>query len=245
MDSELEKIDEKQNFIDQFKDMYSDEFFPSDWDQKKIKKVKEIVRKNTRTGLFTSIPMTCRSKDCPFADTCPLQQRRIAPHGSPCPIEMQMVVDFMNDYMEQLEVDRENLVEVSMIRDLVDQEVQTLRKTKWLAKEDMIQENVVGVTANGEVALRKELHMAVELEDRLLRRKQNLLKMFLATRESKAKAGMGSMDTAQTMAKLMTEVAGLTVLREKIKMEELGLVPADSYIEDAEIVDDEETEEYE
>jgi flagellar L-ring protein precursor FlgH len=39
-------------------------------------------------------------------------------------------------------VNPNNLVEVSMVRDLVDQEVQYLRKTKLLAKEHFIQENI-------------------------------------------------------------------------------------------------------
>jgi len=46
--------------------------------------------------------------------------------------------------MHQLDVSPDNLVEVSMVRDLVDQEVQYIRKTKLLAKEHFIQENVIG-----------------------------------------------------------------------------------------------------
>jgi hypothetical protein len=58
---------------------------------------------------------------------------------------MSMVSQFTAEYMEQLDVSPENLVEVSMVRDLVDQEVQYLRKTKLLAKEHFIQENIIGI----------------------------------------------------------------------------------------------------
>jgi hypothetical protein len=36
-----------------------------------------------------------------------------------------------------------------MVRDLVDQEVQYLRKTKLLSKEHFIQENIIGIDKDG------------------------------------------------------------------------------------------------
>ena len=55
---------------------------------------------------------------------------------------MSMVAQFTSEYLDQLDVNPNNLVEVSMVRDLVDQEVQYLRKTKILAKEHFIQEDI-------------------------------------------------------------------------------------------------------
>jgi hypothetical protein len=121
-------------------------FFAEEWtDEQRAKAVELVKHQKTRTSMFSSIPMRCEAARCIFAETCPLHQQNLAPKGKACPIEMAMVSQFTGEYMEQLDVSPDNLVEVSMVRDLVDQEVQYLRKTKLLAKEHFIQENIIGI----------------------------------------------------------------------------------------------------
>ena len=103
--------------------------------------------------MFSSIPMNCEAEKCIFASTCPLMKENLAPKNKPCPIEMSMVAQFTAEYLEQLDVNPNNLVEVSMVRDLVDQEVQYLRKTKLLAKEHFIQENIIGIDSDMALAI--------------------------------------------------------------------------------------------
>lgn len=196
---DIEKYDE---FLAAFEDLRPEYFLPKSFDDEKRKRIAELTTPGrTKTGMIASIPMRCKGPACPFADTCPLQKENIAPIDYPCAIEMAMVAQFTQGYMKQFEVDQENLVEISIIRDLVDEEVQYLRKTKVLAKEDFIQENIIGIDARtGEPLLRKELHVAVELEDRLHKRRQALFKQLLATREAKSKAGAAHIDAAQSMA---------------------------------------------
>jgi hypothetical protein len=169
--------------------------------------------------------------NCIFASTCPLLKENLAPKGSPCPIEMSIVAQFTSEYMQQLDVVPENLVEVSMIRDLVDQEVQYIRKTKLLAKEHFIQENIVGVDQNGQPILKKELHLAVELEDRLHKRRKDLRNQLLATREAKAKIGQTQLDTAQAISDIVSKVQNIEIQREKLLKKKLGTYDKDDYIE--------------
>jgi len=142
-----------------------------------------------------------------------------------------MVSQFTLEYMEQLDVHEENLVEVSMIRDLVDQEVQYLRKTKLLAKEHFIQENIIGIDTHGNPIMKKELHLAVELEDRLHKRKKDLRNQLLATREAKAKVGQMQMDSAQAISDIMYKVQAVQIQKEKILRQKLGTYEVDDYIE--------------
>jgi hypothetical protein len=227
----IEKSD-KSKFLNSFESLRPDLFFPETWTDEQREKAVDLVRpQKTRTSMFSSIPMNCEASKCTFADTCPLLKENLAPKGKPCPIEMSIVSQFTAEYMEQLDVHPDNLVEVSMIRDLVDQEVQYIRKTKLLAKEHFIQENIVGIDNNGMPILKKELHLAVELEDRLHRRRKDLRNQLLATREAKAKVGQTQLDSAQAISDILFKVQSLENQREKLLKQKLGIYDKDDYIE--------------
>lgn len=171
------------------------------------------------------------SHNCPYAATCPLQQQGIAPKNSKCPIELAMVQQFFEDYVEELGVDTTRMVEVSMVRDLVDQEVQHMRKVNLLANEHFIQENVVGIDGNGKPIMQKQMHLAVELEDRIHKRKDKLRSQLLATRESKARAGQSKINTAQVVADLLEQAQELDHVREALLSKKLSNVMYDDYID--------------
>jgi len=235
MGNEIDKFEEKTTFLNKFESLRPDLFFPVEWSDEDKQKAVELVRpQRTRTSMFSSIPMSCESTKCIFASTCPLLQQNLAPHGKPCPIEMSMVSQFTAEYMEQLDVSPENLVEVSMVRDLVDQEVQYLRKTKLLAKEHFVQENIIGLDKDGSPIFKKELHLAVELEDRLHKRRKDLRNQLLATREARAKTGQIQLDTAQTISEIIHKVQSIEIENKKLIKKKLGVYDVDEYIVDSE-----------
>lgn len=201
--------------------------------------VAERVRPTrTKTNLLAAIPMNCRGRHCIYAETCPLLAIGQAPVGEKCPIEMEMVVQFFNDYVEELNVDVSRLVEVSQVRDLVNQEIQHWRATMVLADEHFVQENPIGIDKDGNVILKKELHQAVDYEDRIMKRKDKIRNALMATREAKAKIGQSQTDGAQAIANMMEEVRKMEQVREKLLRQKLGIPERDEYIEDADIVDD-------
>lgn len=240
MSNEIEPTEKlesaKQEFMAQVEELRPDLFYPEHWGEAEKGVLAEQLRPSrVKTGMLSSIPMVCRGTKCPVHQLCPLYEQNIAPIGKLCPIEMAMVQQFFQAYVEELNVDTSRLVEVSMIRTLVDQEIQYLRKTKLLALEDFIQENVVGVDQDGAPITRKELHMAVDLEDRIHRRMDKIRTQLLATRESRAKIGQGQADTAQAIADLLDKAAELDRVREKALKKKLGKEYVDDYI-DAEVV---------
>ena len=237
----VERYD-KTEFLKDFESLRPDLFLPESYSEEDKEKVAELVRpQRTKTSMFSSIPMTCESTKCVFADTCPLLKENLAPKGNPCPIEMSIVSQFTSDYMNQLEVNPENLVEVSMVRDLVDQEVQYIRKTKLLAKEHFIQENVIGVDQDGQPILKKELHLAVELEDKLHKRRKDLRNQLLATREAKAKIGQTQLDTAQAISDILSKVQIIEKEKNKLIKQKTGELEYDEYI-DVEVLKDSDNE---
>jgi hypothetical protein len=237
--SNIEKANNKNGFMKEFESLRPDLFFPDHWNEEQVNKATELVRpQKTRTAMFSSIPMNCEAEKCIYASTCPLLKENVAPKNNPCPIEMSMVSQFTTEYLDQLDVNPNNLVEVSMVRDLVDQEVQYMRKTKLLAKEHFIQENVIGVDQDGQPILKKELHLAVELEDKLHKRRKDLRNQLLATREAKAKVGQVQLDTAQAISDIINKVQSIENQREKILKQKLGTYEIDDYIESQEIKDE-------
>jgi hypothetical protein len=218
---EIEKLSPKAEFLRQFEVTYKDEFLPADWSQeKKDRVVAETSPGKIKSLMFTSIPMECRASDCIFA-----------PKGHPCPYEVGMVSNFMSDYIEQLNIDLDNLIELSQVRTLVNQEVQYVRATKLLAKEDFIQENVVGIDPDGDPIFQKQLHLAIDYEDKILKRQQTFFKSFLATREAAAKASVAQLDSSQTMSGLIASVFDIRDKREKDLKQRLGIVDHDDYID--------------
>jgi hypothetical protein len=230
--SNLEKSEDKNSFMKSFESLRPDLFFPETWTEEDREKAIDLVRpQKTRNSMFSSIPMNCESEKCIFASTCPLLKENLAPKNNPCPIEMSMVSQFTSEYMQQLDVNPSNLVEVSMVRDLVDQEIQYMRKTKLLAKEHFIQENVIGVDQDGQPILKKELHLAVELEDKLHKRRKDLRNQLLATREARAKVGQVQLDTAQAISDIIDKVQAIENQRDKLLKQKLGTYEVDDYIE--------------
>lgn len=223
----------KSSWLEEFTQQRPDLFFPDEWtDAEKEMALEEVRPARMKTAMFSSIPMTCQARRCPIADRCPLQQQGQAPKGKPCPYELQMVKSFMSSLISELNVDENNLTEVSMVRDLVDQEIQQWRATNRLGMEDFIVDNVIGVDKDsGEPLIKKELHIAVELQTRILKNKKDLRNQLLATREARAKIGQGQIDTAMAMADIFSQVRELELNQQRIIKQKLGMLEHDEYID--------------
>lgn len=226
------EVHKKKSFLEQLEETYKDDFLPKDWSDKQKEKVLKMTDKdNTKKMIISAIPMDCKGHRCQFASTCELQQNNEAPVSSKCPYEFALMRHFMADFIDQLGVDLDNTVEVCQVRDMVNQEVQMLRANKLLAQESFIQENAVGIDSDGDPIFRKELHLAVDLEDRLHKRRQNFFKQFLATREARSKAGVAAIDSAQGLADLMNTFKTMENQQQELLKKQLGIIDTDDYVE--------------
>jgi len=79
--------------------------------------------------------------------------------------------------------------------------------------------------------MKKELHLAVELEDKLHKRRKDLRNQLLATREAKAKMGQTQLDTAQAISDILDKVQGIEKERQKLIKQKTGQIDVDEYIE--------------
>ena len=238
--SDIEEYEKtKTQFLETMSSLRPDLFMPLEWSEAQKAEASAMIRPaQVRTALFASIPLICRGENCRFAEICPLLAKNLAPVGKSCSIEMAAVQQFMSEYISELGVDPTNLVEVSMIRDIVDQEIQHMRTTWLLSMEDFIQENAIGISDSGEVIFRKELHLAVEMQDRLHKRKKDLRNQLLATREARAKIGQGNLDTAQSISKALEKVRDLEFRNQAEIRKRLGMEEYDDYIDADEIIEE-------
>jgi hypothetical protein len=86
--------------------------------------------------------------------------------------------------------------------------------------------------------MKKELHLAVDLEDRLHKRRKDLRNQLLATREAKAKVGQTQLDSAQAISDIITKMRQIEKQKESTLKKKLGIQEVDEYILEAEVVDE-------
>jgi len=231
--SEIAKYDpDKERFFKEFSELRPDLFMSqiyagSDDGEEAASNVRNL---NVRAAMMTSIPINCKGPSCPYASTCPLQEKKIAPIGKPCPIELNFISEMVYTFAKELSVPLDNLTELAIIRDLVDSEIQHMRASKILAMEEFIQENVVGIDESGKPIMSKSLHLATDMQERLLKRKKDIRNQLMATREQKAKMGTGLGETNQIVSSIFEQLREIDIKKEELLKKELGTLGKDDYI---------------
>jgi hypothetical protein len=163
------------------------------WDMspegRKAKKISDQMV-NLKHGLYANVPIRCKGQDCPYADVCHLAKNGNAPYKDPCPIEISTIEDLVKRYMVEFEVEEKDMVDITMIRNLVDLDISLLRCNKKLAKDaEIVQDIIIGLTEEGQPIRQPQINKAYELQSRLLKRRQDTLKLLQGTRKDKAEAG--------------------------------------------------------
>lgn len=140
-----------------------------------------------RHGFYASIPIICRGSACPYACTCRLIREDLAPVGERCPVEIAAAQRLFQAYADELEIDPDSAVDLTLLRELVSLDIAILRCENRLAADaDFVQEVAVAVTPRGHVITRPEIHRAAEYKDKLLEKRHRVLQLLNSTRKDKA-----------------------------------------------------------
>ncbi|CDQ41836.1 hypothetical protein [Virgibacillus salexigens] len=147
--------------------------------------------RNTKHGLYASVPIICKAEACPYSHSCPLVEMEKAPYGEKCPIEIAAIEDLFERYAEHFEIDLENrkasdTIDLMIVKDLVDADIGLLRcdnKMAWDA--DYIVNNTVGMSEDGEPITRQELHPLTDYKEKLINRKNKSYQLLNSTRKDK------------------------------------------------------------
>jgi hypothetical protein len=176
----------KSEYIDDIMSVeLPDAWGTSDKSKKAIQR--SIGRSNVKHGLYASIPLICRGDDCAYHDTCPLYIDNEHPEGARCPIEISHILTKFQQYTKELDIDQENIIDMTLIKDLIDLDVQISRADNKLAIDgDFIQMVTIAVTDDGDEIQNPAIHKAVEYKDKLLKKRHDVLGLLHSTRKDKA-----------------------------------------------------------
>jgi hypothetical protein len=158
---------------------------------------------NTQHGIYANVPLVCK-QDCPYATICYAWQNGQVEPGDRCPMEIGAILQAHRAYCAELGVDPESIVDLGLIKDLIDTEVIIERCNKILAIEgEVIKQVIVAVDSEGRPLRRPEVHKALDIKEKMQRRKNEILNLLHATRSAKAKTEkLGALDPSSQASQL-------------------------------------------
>lgn len=223
-------------------------------DSKKIHRIRNSVNK-MRHGLQSVAPLTCMGPHkCLFIEHCPIPERTHTgallqdntgrPHygpdsdypiARPCVMESMYMQQKIIDYVQHLEVDPANPVEMSIVNELALIDLLKNRALMILSKgdrrgqgQDFLSTDVTNFDAEtGHQAEHTTLHPAADYIDRLEKRRDKWLAQLVETRKSK-------IDAAHKLGKKDTDNQ---VLQEIARLREALETRSQKQIEEAEVLE--------
>jgi hypothetical protein len=142
----------------------------------------------TKHGLFANIPMVCKANECPYNGTCPAILEDMAPEGERCPIEISMIQKLFEDYTTELQIDASQIVNLSLVKNLIEAEITIARCDALLAMDpNIIQKVAVSITPQGKVVEKPEAHTALGIREKAIAAKNTALQLLNSTPKDKAK----------------------------------------------------------
>ena len=147
----------------------------------------------TKHGMFASIPILCRGVDCAYKDVCMVDpsERTV---GSRCPMEIAALITRFNQWCQHFginidgeTIESKDLVDATLIKDLVNIEIQILRAENKIALSgDFMGETIIEVdkkcNAYYGTVITPESEFLMTLQDK----KMKILNQLNATRKDKA-----------------------------------------------------------
>ena len=171
--------------------------------EKKRRIINSINR--VQTGLHAVAPIMCLGPEkCPFISKCPIPERdnegelvygpqENYPSGQECILEKFYMQQKIIEYVEHLNVDPANPVEMSIVNELSLIDLYKNRSLMIMSGgdksgqgRDFMRVDVIGFNENGDIAETSKLHPAVDMMDRLEKRRDKWLDKLMETRKSKA-----------------------------------------------------------
>lgn len=120
---------------------------------------------------------------------CPLFKDNAHMLGEKCPIEVGLIEAWAEDFIRDLEIDPNSIIEIHALSRILEITVLEYRLTTYLSihDQDLTIETITSVTPEGEPILNKAPSIAFEQRERLSREKIKHLETLNATRERKQK----------------------------------------------------------
>lgn len=202
---------------------------PSTW--KLSKKGLDAVRTSmtmlsTTHGLYASIPMICKGEDCIYATLFPELHEGLDAEGERCPIEIAMILTKYDAYVTELGIEKEDAVDMSILRDVIDFEIQIMRaENKMAADGDFVKDVIVSVQENGTPIMQEQITKAAEYKDKMQIKRNKALEMLNSTRKDKAGTKLTMVMDPSTYARDLLKRADISTASIEGDFDELDVIP--------------------
>ena len=181
--------------------------------------IKEIGNMNrvytSKHGMFASVPIICKGPDCAYKDVCMVSpgQRTV---GHRCPMEIAAILSRYEQWCMHFEIntvqdaiDSKDLVDATLIKDLVNIEVQMLRAENKIALNgDIMADTLLDIDKKCQPYFGKVVAPEVEFLMTLQDKKVKILNQLNATRKDKA-ADKRKESASDTAIKIFQQVKEL------------------------------------
>lgn len=193
---------------------------------------------STKLGLHSVAPIMCGGPQrCPFISKCPIPDRDDEgelifgepseyPIGEQCVLEKFFMRQKIIEYYQHLSIDPSNPVEVSIANELALIDLYKNRALMIMSAgdksgqgQDFMRVDILGFNENGDTAEQAKLHPALEVVDKLERRREKWLDKLMETRQAKAQ-WMLKVGGAQNESKILSEIQKLRDAISKMDVEE-------------------------
>lgn len=174
---------------------------------------KSAMIRSSKHGMFASVPIICQNQDCAYKDTCSVDPaNRIV--GQRCPMEIGAIIARFNQYCLHFglnvtgdTIEEEDLVDATLIKDLVTIEVQQMRcENKIAMSGDFMSKTLLDIDKKckpyyGDIISPESEHLLV-LQDK----KVKILNQLNATRKDKANDKSKTASPTENAIKIFQEV---------------------------------------
>lgn len=210
--------------------------------------VKEIGNMNrvyaSKHGMFASVPIICKGPDCAYKDVCMVSQaQRIVGHR--CPMEIAAILSRYEQWCTHFEIntvqdmiDSKDLVDATLIKDLVNIEVQMLRvENKIALNGDFMADTLLDIDKKCQPYYGKIVAPETEFLMTLQDRKIKILNQLNATRKDKA-ADKRKESASDTAIKIFQQVKELEKAQQIISISDMEFTDDGELIVDNPVVNE-------
>lgn len=178
-------------------------------------------------GMFAGIPLICKGPACPYSKVCSLPEKHRT-LDERCPIEIGAIIARFDSWCDHFGICAdgdyirdEDLVDATLIRDLVDNEIQVLRAENRIAMNaDFIAQTIATIDNKGRAYYEDTVSPESEFKLQLLDKRYKILQLLNSTRKDKARDVKFELNPSEQAISIFKDLAGK--LPENLDLDAIG-----------------------
>lgn len=189
--------------------------------QSDIQRLQKAFR-DIKAGSATNLVVICQEHKCIYKTRCPMFKHEHMPVGRECIYENYILTEYMDSYLKSLEVDPENMPEMSLVNQLVEYELIEYRCNVILSLDhtDLKMTQIIGLDKEGNIVEKEDLSYALTIKMNVQKMKQSILESFTATRKEKWKKQAALKEVKEGPIKMLSS------LKARIQQQKENMVDA-------------------